>query len=88
MGGAALLDAAKGQERAQAVAERAEAAAQEAAALVSGLRAKLDEVEIQGLRLEQQHRAAQAELGRAKRTVQQATRQLDEAVQRREGLSR
>jgi hypothetical protein len=85
---AAVRDAAKDQRRAQAVAERAEAAAQEAAVLVSRLRAKLDEAEIEGLRLEQQHRAAQAALDRAKRTVQLATRQLEEAVQRREGLSR
>ena len=72
----------------QAVAERAKAAAQEAAVLVSRLRAKLDEAEIEASRLEQQQRALQAELDSANRTVQMARRRLDEADERREGLSR
>ena len=84
---AAVRDAADGLDRAQASVERAKAAAQEAAFLVSGLRAKLDKAEVQASRREQEHQSAHAELVRANRTRQVAGERLDEAVQRRVGLS-
>ena len=87
---AAVRDAADGQERAQAIAERTKAAAQEAEVLVSRLRAKLDKAEIEASRLEQEqeHRRARTELERANRTGDVVAQRLGEAVQRREGLSR
>ena len=84
---AAVRDAADGLDRAQASVERAKAAAQEAALLVSGLRAKLDKAEVEASRREQAHQSAHAELVRANRTRQVAGERLDEAVQRRVGLS-
>ena len=81
---AAVRDAATAQERAQAVADRTETALQKVTVLVSGLRAKLDEAEIEQSRREEEHRQAQADLDSAIRAGREATRRLDEATQPRE----
>jgi hypothetical protein len=84
---AASQEAADSQERAQAVAERAEGAVQEAATLVNKLRADLDKAEIEQSLRKKEHRKSQADLDNANRAVREASRRLEDAMQRRQRTS-
>jgi hypothetical protein len=75
-------EAADRQQQAEAAADHAETAVRDAASVVSRLRADLEKAEAEQSRREQEHHKSRADLDKANRVWREATRRLEDAIQR------